>query len=112
MEHDVQGYIVSDGAFFYVLLSPVKIAVLNASPLQDGLYLNRVNVPRKHRGRGIGSALMQAFLESARKTKILRIIVEPGGYDAADQERRVRWYEKHGFVKHEEGYYVLDLSQP
>lgn len=101
----------SNGARFFVLLSPISIAILNASPFKDGLYLNRVNVPKHYLGRGIGSALMQAFLEAARTTNFKYVIVEPGGYEAADQDRRVRWYEKHGFIKQEKGYYRLDLSQ-
>ena len=112
MKHDIRGTISSYGATFFALLSPVKIAMLNASPYRDGLYLNRVNVPKGFRGQGVGSALMQEFLKAARTTNIKRIIVEPGGYQASDQKRRIRWYKKHGFVKYEEGYYMLDLTKP
>lgn len=116
MAYDVRGTIDSDGATFFVKLSHIRIAMLNASPFRDNdLYINRVNVPKEHRGRGIGSALMQAFLESARQVGVKRIFVEPGGYQLKDQPRRVRWYEEHGFIRQDSGFYegsyVLDLTQ-
>ena len=111
MSYDVQGHIGAMGGTLHVSLSPVRIAILDSTAYAGGLYLNRVNVPKDYRGRGIGSALLEAFKESSRRAGHRHVVVEPGGYADADQERRVRWYEKHGFVRQKEGFYLLDLSK-
>lgn len=108
--YDVQGYIGPEGGSLHIMVDKCHIAVLDSSLFGEGLYLNRVNVPEKHRGRGIGSALMEKFKESSRHAGHKYVIVEPGGYDPNDQQRRIKWYEKHGFVKQEEGFYLLDLK--
>ena len=111
MSYDVQGHIGATGGSLYVSLSPIRIAILDSTAYAGGLYLNRVNVPKEFQGRGIGTALMEAFKKSSRRAGHRHVIVEPGGYNPADQERRVKWYERHGFIKQKEGFYLLVLEK-
>jgi len=110
-KHDVKGSIGPEGGSLHVLLDKQRIAVLDSSTFRGGLYLNRVNVPEGHRGQGIGSALLDELTKSSRLAGYRFVIVEPGGYNPQDQGRRVRFYEKHGFVRQEEGFYLLDLEK-
>lgn len=110
-KHDVKGSIGAEGGSLHVLLEKRRIAVLDSCAFRGGLYLNRVNVPEDSRGQGIGSALLDKFIKSSRQAGHRFVIVEPGGYNPHDQGRRVRFYEKHGFVRQEEGFYLLDLEK-
>lgn len=113
MSYDIMGRIDAMGGSLYVQLAPTKIAVLDTTAMRlgeiDALYLNRVNVPNDYQNRGVGSALIEELKASARHSGHKFVIVEPGGYDPDRQEDRIRWYERHGFIKQDEGYYLLAL---
>lgn len=64
-------------------------------------YISRVMVIEKHRGRGIGSLLLNKIItEIKTKESIGEIVVFPGGYDT-NPEEQMNFYIKNGFVKGE-----------
>lgn len=109
MFYKIQGGIRPEGGSLYIMLSKIRIAVLDTSAFDDYLYLNRINVPDDYQNRGVGSALVEAMKVSARRSGHTRIIVEPGGYDPKRQNDRLRFYKKHGFTEHPDGFLFLSL---
>lgn len=79
------------------LENPRGLAVLDYDPhYGPGWYITRINVPRAHRGKGLGTQLLTAFLKEAyeyRKTVWLEIQPSDGlTYDDLEA-----WYLRHGF---------------
>jgi GNAT superfamily N-acetyltransferase len=80
-------------------------AVAEASRLHVGIwYLNRVLIRKpESRRKGLGSLMVKRLQEELRKTDCTKLIVEPGGYGSVPEELRI-FYERCGFVLHEDGY--------
>lgn len=71
----------------------------SADFIADHWFINRVLVnPKSHRGKGIGTQLLQTLIKEIRKHDNNKIIVTPGGYEN-DQERQNNFYLKNGFVQ-------------
>lgn len=74
-------------------------SILNLSEIDDNLYeVNRINVPFKHRGKGIGRELMKAMIENADEEKATLVLdINPYGEMTYNDLRS--WYERNGFKK-------------
>ena len=75
-------------------------AIANVSQNPDGTWdLNRINVPAKYRGVGVGSALLIEVLGSADAEGI-DLYLDLNPYGALNYEQLEAWYARHGFVWH------------
>lgn len=77
--------------------NPKGIAILQYDPYYgEGWYISAINIPRAHRGKGLGTQLLDAFLKEAdeyNKTVWLEIQSSDGlSYDELEA-----WYLRHGF---------------
>jgi GNAT superfamily N-acetyltransferase len=71
--------------------------IADTFPLNDGTWMiSRVNVPAKHRGLGLGTALLKEVLADADAEGImLELCIEPS--DGLDFEELHAWYSRYGF---------------
>lgn len=87
----------------YVDVPTRSIANVSENPLQGGCDVNRVNVPPKHRGQGIGSRLLDELLADADAHGVtLWLDINP--YGQMTYEQLEAWYMRRGFVPHEGRY--------
>jgi ribosomal protein S18 acetylase RimI-like enzyme len=78
------------------LIPPGDILVAPGDPFQ-GWTISRINVPKEHRGKGLGSAMLKRILADADEEGIdLYLVVYATG--ALDDEQLTEWYERYGFV--------------
>lgn len=78
-------------AVYYVWLEKGKyLSALRLEPYRDGLLLEALETAPEQRGKGYGSALLQAVLETAGQVKIYSHV---GKRNLAS----LRIHEKHGF---------------
>lgn len=74
-----------------------SLGVAEASRIEkDEWYLNRVFVPYKYRGQGIGTILVRKLLEETTRQGCKKLILTPGGYDIPYEQQR-DFYLKCGF---------------
>ncbi len=80
------------------LLSPIKLAVLDADPFGDDVWrISRVNVPTGFRSQGVGGRLMTAICTDADAAGVT-LILEPIPYDGPERlDDLVRFYQRFGF---------------
>lgn len=81
---------------YKLLEGPDHIVIYLEQP--DYIFIDFILVFGNNRGRGRGSIILNE-LKQRRKAIILE--VEPATLKDADSERRIRFYEKHGFLKME-----------
>lgn len=76
------------------------ISIASADRIFDGRwYVSRVMVRENHRGKGVGSKLLNMMIEEIKSRPDKGdIIVTPGGYDG-DTKRQFDFYKKNGFVE-------------
>lgn len=71
--------------------------------------ITRINVPREHRGKGHGSALLKRILVDADVEQVtLALEVFPSG--PLDYDDLMYWYHRHGFRSTKSGYMVRKPS--
>ncbi len=90
----------------YERLSTKAIAVIDVSWVEDKIYeINRINTPQLYRGGGVASRLLKQVLERADHHGLtLRLVIKPSG--SLDYDQLEAWYERHGFVKQDSGWYL------
>lgn len=72
-------------------------AIVDVSEIGDLLYeVNRINVPRRWRGRGIARKLVTKVLEDADREKIT-LVLDINPYGDMDYKALKAWYERLGF---------------
>ena len=77
---------------------PLCMSTASASWMKDTLWeMNRIIVKPHMRRKGIGTALMKALYEEAKKNGATDIYVIPGGYDITYEEQ-VAFYKSVGFI--------------
>jgi GNAT superfamily N-acetyltransferase len=64
--------------------------------------LNRVNVPAKWRGRGIGRSLMKEVTDEADSLGVT-LVLDINPYGALDFEALSAWYQRVGFTQRSDG---------
>lgn len=85
---------------YYRKLDGLSLAVLdNCDYYGDGRIITRINVPKKYRGQGHGTALLKECIADADKEGITLWleIAESGGLSYDELEA---WYKRHGFTGH------------
>jgi ribosomal protein S18 acetylase RimI-like enzyme len=82
---------------FYKKLDSISLAVIDLVDYPDkGLIITRINVPRKHRGKGIARELMKECLEEADNTGTnLWLEIQPS--DGMSFDELKAWYHRLGF---------------
>ena len=65
---------------------------------QDYVFIDYILVSGNTRGKGIGGKVLNLFKE---KGKAIILEVEPVTIEDGDSEKRIRFYERHGFLKME-----------
>lgn len=66
--------------------------------IHEGWVITRINVPRRYRGEGHGTALLKEILADAdAEGADLWLDVSPS--DGLDWGQLVAWYERHGFER-------------
>lgn len=82
------------------LLSAIKTVSANASQC---CFYNRLNVPERLRGQGIGKALLHKTLEYCAENNIL-LINTANSYGDMDQNNLIKFYQENGMTLiHKEG---------
>ena len=80
-----------------IKLSIAHLAVLDVSEMNpDTFIINRINVPKKFRGRGYGSKLLKEICEVADREKI-KLMLEINPYGELTRKDLERWYHEYGF---------------
>jgi ribosomal protein S18 acetylase RimI-like enzyme len=64
-------------------------------------YISRINVPVRHRGKGVGRALLQECLADADKEGV-RLHLYPSESDGLRLQELIDWYERYGFRQDDE----------
>lgn len=79
------------------LENPVGLAVLDYDQhYGEGWYVTRINVPRAHRGKKLGTQLLNAFLKEADEyQKTVWLEIQPS--DGLSYDELEAWYLRHGF---------------
>lgn len=80
------------------LSNPSGLAILDYTEhyAPGAQYITRINVPRSHRGKGIGTQLLNQFLELADKNK-WTIWLEIQSSDGLTYDELEAWYLRHDF---------------
>lgn len=75
------------------------LSVASADKIFDGTwYVSRVMVNLKHRGKKIGSLMLNKIIDEIKSRPDKgNIVVFPGGY-SEDLEKQMNFYKKNGFV--------------
>jgi GNAT superfamily N-acetyltransferase len=112
----VTDYVVNVRVDLYGVTSwvahPPTCSIAEASNMGNGvLYLNRVKVKDGLEGLGIGTLMMKSLIKAAKEVGFVKIIVEPGGYSAKGQFKRLRFYRRLGFKWVSKGSYTLSLRE-
>ena len=82
---------------YHQILSPVALSVADLTTYRNGYVLNRINVPKAHRGQGRATWLLKRVLEVADKfDTTLWLIVSPS--DGLGFSDLIAWYKRHDFV--------------
>lgn len=64
--------------------------------------ITRINVPQKHRGKGLGTRLLQQILDDAdAEGAHLALMISPS--DGLDYKQLHDWYARHGFKQRQPG---------
>jgi ribosomal protein S18 acetylase RimI-like enzyme len=72
--------------------------------------ITRINVPREHRGQGLGSKMLKEICADADKEGCsLGLDVSPS--DGLDYDQLVAWYKRYGFKSSQHGYYMVRRPQ-
>lgn len=78
--------------------------------LAPGWVISRINVPEKHRGKGLGTVMLKRIIDDAdAEGSDLWLEILPSGpldYDALWQ-----WYRRHGFRIHQPTGYLVRRAQ-
>jgi len=83
---------------YYQTIGETSLAFLDITDMGEAWIINRVNVPKKHRGKGIGRALMQKCLADADAEGVtLQLDINPYGEMSYTELRA--WYERLGFIQ-------------
>lgn len=83
----------------YVDVPHRVIADVSPTPEPNVLEVNRINVPVEHRGKRLGSAMLQRLCDAADaegKTLILTPLASGG----LSGPKLIAWYKRYGFVWH------------
>jgi predicted GNAT family acetyltransferase len=60
------------------------------------MTMTRINIPREHRGKGLGTALLKRVLDDADRDQVMITLeIMPSGPLNYDELRD--WYARHGF---------------
>jgi|SRR6185436_8843973 len=80
------------------LENPMGLAVLDYDDHYDSRswYITRINVPRAHRGKGLGSQLLDELLAMADEAK-KNVWLEIQPSDGLNYNELEAWYLRHGF---------------
>lgn len=82
---------------YYLKLDDVSLAVVDTTDYYGhGVIITRVNVPRKHRGQGVGTKILKMLLADADKHGVT-LWLEISASDGLTWEQLEAWYKKHGF---------------
>jgi len=87
-------------------IDPTNIAIadlVKPGELTRDWTITRINVPRGHRGRGIGRALLREILAQADYEGV-RLQLEVAPSDGLNYEQLVAWYDRYGFRFNGYGY--------
>jgi len=81
-----------------VRLNPGEMGV----NFDNGWLLTRINIPKKHRGKGYASALLKRILADADK-EAATLVLQISPSDGLQYEDLSRWYYRNGFSQHHTG---------
>jgi len=83
---------------YYEKLDATSLAVLDNCPYYNmGTIITRINVPARHRSKGVASKLLRAIITDADKEREdLWLEISPS--DGLDYEALAAWYRRYGFV--------------
>ena len=90
-------------------LKPV-VAILDCSAYEGGYMIHRINVPKRHRRFGHGTALLQEAITDA-DTEGAKLYLGLSPSDGMDFDELECWYKKHGFVELEDGMYIREPNR-
>jgi GNAT superfamily N-acetyltransferase len=83
--------------YYRRLENPMGLAVLDlVDYYNEGLIITRINVPKHHRRKGIGTALLKECIADADREKIT-LWLEIAESDGPNYETLEAWYKRHGF---------------
>lgn len=78
--------------------------------LENAYYIAAIEVPRKYRGKGLGSVLLSRIIKAADKEKITLVLeaVSYGSFGSSannvvganDDDQLKKWYARYGFRQH------------
>src|SRR6185369_9551323 len=84
-------------SIYQKLSDPIGLAVLDVVDYHgDGYIITRINVPKAHRGKGIGTQLLTECLAEADKLGV-KLWLEIQSSDGPSYEELEAWYMRHGF---------------
>lgn len=90
----------------YVLPESRTIAdLVQPHELTQWWTITRINVPEDHRGKGLGSAILNLILVEADVERIT-LAVEVSASDGLNHEQLEAWYARKGFKNRKSGYLV------
>lgn len=82
---------------YYKKIDSTSLAVLDLVDYYgEGLIITRINVPKKHRGKGYASVLLKECIADADETKTT-LFLEIQSSDGLSYEQLEAWYRRHGF---------------
>jgi len=74
--------------------------------LDEEWWVVRVKVDEAHRGKGVGTRVLQRLVALVREAGVRKLHVSPGGYNSDPEELRA-FYRRNGFV--DAGQDVLEI---
>jgi predicted GNAT family N-acyltransferase len=82
----------------HVKLCTVHLAVLDIHEAEPNVYvITRINVPKAHRGEGVGRTLLTEICRDADELKVtLKLEINP--YGEMTHDELAAWYERYGFI--------------
>lgn len=101
---------------WYMIRKPdsIRPAIADVSPMaglaKDQYFINRINVPEKLRGQGMGSELLKMILKDADQEKVT-LILYPAPSGGLNFLQLSEWYERYNFVWNEVGSQMIRLPQ-
>ena len=81
----------------YRKLDETSLAILDVSNYDGRNYIiTRINVPAKHRGKGVASELLRECITLADETKT-KLFLEISESDGLNRGQLEAWYRRYGF---------------
>lgn len=99
-KYGVSCYLSCGGDLAVAEASFIDIEIRPDGSYGDVAYFNRINVPSKNRGVGIGRDLLVSLLDTCKDNEIA-IILDINPYGDLTYEQLESWYKRYGFKEYD-----------